>query len=107
MRKVLIIDGARTPIGRFGKNFRNVPAVDLGCHAIKAAIKRSHFSPDQVENVILGAIHQEGMGNAGKGGADLFRGWPGLLRGRSEQGRSPVKKKQQSNGEADKGYCLL
>ncbi|MBY9006945.1 MAG: thiolase family protein [Candidatus Lokiarchaeota archaeon] len=63
MEEVVVIDGARTPIGYFGKSLKNIPAVDLASIAIKEAIKRAKISPDMVEDVILGAIHQEGMGN--------------------------------------------
>ena len=63
MRDVIIVSGARTPIGRFGKAFKEVPAVELGAIAIKAAIERAGISPNLVENVIMGVIHQEGMGN--------------------------------------------
>lgn len=63
LREVVIIDGARTPIGHFGKSLREVPAVELGTIAIKEAIKRARISKQDVEDVILGAIHQEGMGN--------------------------------------------
>ncbi len=63
MRDIIIVSGARTPIGRFGKAFKEVPAVELGAIAIKAAIERAGISPNLVENVIMGVIHQEGMGN--------------------------------------------
>ena len=63
MRDVIIVSGARTPIGRFGKVFKEVPAVELGAIAIKATIERAGISPNLVENVIMGVIHQEGMGN--------------------------------------------
>jgi len=63
LRDVIIVSGARTPIGRFGKAFKEVPAVELGAIVIKAAIERAGISPNLVENVIMGVIHQEGMGN--------------------------------------------
>jgi acetyl-CoA C-acetyltransferase len=63
LRDVIIVSGARTPIGRFGKVFKEVPAVELGAIAIKATIERAGISPNLVENVIMGVIHQEGMGN--------------------------------------------
>jgi acetyl-CoA C-acetyltransferase len=63
LNDVVILDGARTPIGHFGKSLRELPAVELGKIAIKEAIKRAKISEDKVEDVIVGAIHQEGMGN--------------------------------------------
>ena len=76
MREVVIINGARTPIGHFGKSFKDVSAVDLGCIAIKAAIERSHITPSMIEDVIMGAIHQEGMGNNPARIASLKAGIP-------------------------------
>ncbi|TFG04479.1 MAG: thiolase family protein [Promethearchaeota archaeon] len=63
MEEVVIINGARTPIGKFGGVFKDVPAVDLASFAMKAAIERSGVTLDMVDDVIMGAIHQEGMGN--------------------------------------------
>ncbi len=76
MREVVIINGARTPIGHFGKSFKDVSAVDLACTAIKAALERSNISPSMVEDVIMGAIHQEGMGNNPARIASLKAGIP-------------------------------
>ena len=63
MRDVVIVSGARTPVGKFGMAFKNIPAVDLGAIAIKSTLERAGITPDSVEDVIMGAIHQEGMGN--------------------------------------------
>ena len=63
MREVAIISGARTPVGKFGGVFKDIAAVELGSIAIKAAIKRAGIDNDLIEDVIMGAIHQEGMGN--------------------------------------------
>ncbi len=76
MHKVVIVNGARTPIGRFGKTLKSVPAVDLGAIAIKEAIKRSGVETKNIDNVILGAIHQEGMGNNPARIASLKAGIP-------------------------------
>lgn len=76
LRDVVIIDGARTPIGHFGKSLRDLPAVDLGAIAIKEAIKRANISENMVEDVIMGAIHQEGMGNNPARIASLKAGIP-------------------------------
>ena len=63
LRDVVIVSGARTPVGKFGKVFKNIPAVELGSIAIKSTLERAGMPPDLVEDVIMGAIHQEGMGN--------------------------------------------
>ena len=38
----VIVAGARTPIGKFAGAFKDVPAVSLGGHAIRAALERSN-----------------------------------------------------------------
>ncbi|MBN1802798.1 MAG: thiolase family protein, partial [Candidatus Lokiarchaeota archaeon] len=76
MHRIAIVNGARTPIGRFGKTLRDIPAVDLGSIAIKAAIRRSCIDPRSIDNVIFGAIHQEGMGNNPTRIASLKSGIP-------------------------------
>lgn len=63
LRDVIIVSGARTPIGKFGQAFKNIPATELGSIAIKATMERAGITPDVVEDVIMGVIHQEGMGN--------------------------------------------
>src|SRR5437867_4516890 len=58
----VIVDGARTPIGKFGGGFKDVPAVKLGGHAIAAALERSGVGPGQVDYVIMGQVLQAGAG---------------------------------------------
>ncbi|MGH2554483.1 MAG: acetyl-CoA C-acetyltransferase [Actinomycetota bacterium] len=62
MTPSVIIEGARTPIGKFGGGFKDVPAVDLGAAAIKAALDRSGVAPSQVDYVIMGQVLQAGAG---------------------------------------------
>lgn len=76
LNDVVILDGARTPIGHFGKSLKELPAVELGGIAIEEAIKRAKISKNNVEDVIFGAIHQEGMGNNPARIASLKAGVP-------------------------------
>jgi acetyl-CoA C-acetyltransferase len=62
MTSSVIVDGARTPIGRFGGGFKDVPAVKLGGHAIRAALERSGVSGDEIDYVIMGQVLQAGSG---------------------------------------------
>jgi acetyl-CoA C-acetyltransferase len=62
MTPSVIVDGARTPIGRFGGGFRDLPAVKLGAAAIRAALERSRVAPDQIDYVIMGQVLQAGAG---------------------------------------------
>jgi acetyl-CoA C-acetyltransferase len=56
MTDIVIVSGARTPVGSFAGAFANVPAHDLGTVAIKAALERAKVAPGEVSEVILGQI---------------------------------------------------
>jgi acetyl-CoA C-acetyltransferase len=56
MEDVVIVSGARTPVGSFNGVFANVPAQDLGRTAIKAALERAHVEGKDVSETILGQI---------------------------------------------------
>jgi acetyl-CoA C-acetyltransferase len=58
----VIVDGARTPMGRLLGNLKDVAATKLGSMAIAAALERSGVTPDQVGYVILGQVLQAGAG---------------------------------------------
>ena len=62
MTPSVIVDGARTPIGKFGGGFKEIPAVKLGAAAIRAALERSGVTPDQIDYVIMGQVLQAGAG---------------------------------------------
>lgn len=57
---VVVVDGARTPIGTFGGSFRHTPTAELGAAAIREAMRRSQVSPEEVDEVILGCVGQVG-----------------------------------------------
>lgn len=54
MKDVVIISGARTPIGNFGGTLRDVMANDLGVVVANEAIKRAGIEPGQIGDVIFG-----------------------------------------------------
>ena len=58
MQDVVIVSGARTPVGRFGGAFKDVPASDLGAAAIRAAVERAGIRPEDVDEVIMGNVLQ-------------------------------------------------
>jgi acetyl-CoA C-acetyltransferase len=58
MEDVVIVSGARTPIGRFQGAYSNLSASDLGAIAIKAAVERAGLKPEQVEHVVMGCVGQ-------------------------------------------------
>jgi acetyl-CoA C-acetyltransferase len=67
VERPVILEGARTPIGKFLGSFSELPAVDLGVLAVKEALRRARVEPDQVEQTIIGHARQAGNGpNTGR-----------------------------------------
>lgn len=62
MNKVVILDGARTPFGKFGGALASLQASDLGSIAIKAALEKANVTPSDVGEVIIGTVLQAGQG---------------------------------------------
>ena len=72
----MIVAGARTPIGRFRGAFASVPAVDLGAHAIRAAVERAGIAGEQVDYAIVGHVLQAGAGQITSLQASIGAGLP-------------------------------
>ena len=67
MERAVILEGARTPIGKFLGSFAETTAVELGTVVAKEALKRAGVAPDQVEQTIYGHARQAGNGpNTGR-----------------------------------------
>jgi acetyl-CoA C-acetyltransferase len=67
MERAVIVEGARTPIGRFLGSFAETPAVDLGVAAAREALRRAGLGPDDVDQTIVGHARQAGNGpNTGR-----------------------------------------
>ena len=59
-----IIDGIRTPIGKFGGTLAPVRTDDLAAHVIKALVQRNTFIPaNAYDDVIIGCANQAGEDN--------------------------------------------
>lgn len=58
MTEVVIVDAARTPVGRRNGALRETHPVTLGAHAVKAVMERAGISPEQVDHVIFGCVSQ-------------------------------------------------
>lgn len=61
MVSVVIVGAARTPIGDFLGSLKDIPAVELGVIAARAAMERAGISPEQVEDVVAGMVYKEGV----------------------------------------------
>jgi acetyl-CoA C-acetyltransferase/acetyl-CoA acyltransferase len=53
---IAILDGARTPFAKAFGALASVPAQELGRIAARAALERSHISPDQIDQVVFGNV---------------------------------------------------
>ncbi len=63
-RDVLIVGGARTPIGKFQGTLKDVPATELGAVAIRGALERAELEPERVDEVLMGNVLGAGLGQA-------------------------------------------
>ena len=62
MTKSVILSATRTPFGKLGGVFKDIPAVDLGAEAMKAAIQKSGVNEEDIEYVLMGQVLQAGAG---------------------------------------------
>ena len=76
MSDVVILGGARTPIGAFLGGLAPLTAPKLGSIAIKCALERAGVSRDQVDEVFMGNVIQAGVGQAPARQAALGAGLP-------------------------------
>lgn len=58
---VVIVGGARTPMGGLQGSLSAATAVDLGTAAVAAAVERSGLKPADIEEVILGCVLPAGL----------------------------------------------
>ncbi|WP_328222472.1 thiolase family protein [Streptomyces sp. NBC_00104] len=61
--EVYLIDGARTPQGRYGGALASVRPDDLAALVVGEAVRRAGIPADSVDEVILGAANQAGEDN--------------------------------------------
>lgn len=76
-RTPVVVDGLRTPFGRYGGALRDVRPDDLAAHVIGALVERTGIDPALIDDVILGAANQAGEDNRNVGRmASLLAGLP-------------------------------
>lgn len=56
------MSAVRTPVGKFGRAFRDIPAQTLGSIVIGEAVKRAGVPPEGVDEVIMGNAVMAGLG---------------------------------------------
>src|ERR1700674_3784875 len=62
MNDVVIVAGARTPVGKFGGALAKIPAAELGAAVISALLRQTGLKPEQVSEVMLGQVLTAGCG---------------------------------------------
>ncbi|MGY4767581.1 3-oxoadipyl-CoA thiolase [Kribbella sp. CWNU-51] len=62
-REAFLVDGVRTPIGRYGGALSAVRPDDLAAHVVSSLLNRQAVDPDLIDDVILGCANQAGEDN--------------------------------------------
>jgi acetyl-CoA C-acetyltransferase len=73
---IVIVGAARTPIGAFQGDFKDLAAPELGAVAIRAAIERAGVPPDSVDETFFGCVLPAGQGQAPARQAAIAAGLP-------------------------------
>ncbi|TBU77638.1 acetyl-CoA C-acetyltransferase [Pseudomonas daroniae] len=76
MSDIVIVSGARTPMGGFQGSLSAVSAVELGATAIRAAIAKVGIEPADVQEVIMGCVLPAGLKQGPARQASLAAGLP-------------------------------
>ncbi|HEY7331439.1 MAG TPA: thiolase family protein [Candidatus Limnocylindria bacterium] len=76
-RTPVVVDGLRTPFGRYGGALAQVRPDDLAAHVIRAVVARTGVEVEAIDDVIFGAANQAGEDNRNVGRmAALLAGLP-------------------------------
>jgi acetyl-CoA C-acetyltransferase len=73
---IVIVGAARTPIGAFQGDFKDLAAPELGAAAIRAAIERAGIPPESVDETLFGCVLPAGQGQAPARQAAIAAGLP-------------------------------
>ena len=73
---VVIVDGGRIPIGRFGGSLKDLTVWQIGAMAIKGITARTGIDPELVDEVIMSHTRQDGTGTNPARNMALFGGIP-------------------------------
>lgn len=73
---VVIVSGARTPVGGLNGSLSDATAVDLASTAIRAAVERSGVAGEDIEQVVMGCVLQAGVKQSPARQALIYAGLP-------------------------------
>ncbi|WP_350280217.1 3-oxoadipyl-CoA thiolase [Kribbella sp. HUAS MG21] len=62
-REAYLVDGVRTPIGRYGGALSAVRPDDLAAHVVSSLMNRTALDPARIDDVVLGCANQAGEDN--------------------------------------------
>src|SRR3982074_2708480 len=63
LREAVIVATARTPMGRYGGQLKDIRPDDLAAIVLREVCERAHVKPSEVDDVILGCANQAGEDN--------------------------------------------
>src|SRR5438093_3069323 len=73
----VVVDGLRTPFGRYGGALAAVRPDDLAAHVVRVLVDRNGVDPSLIDDLVLGAANQAGEDNRNVGRmAALLAGLP-------------------------------
>ena len=75
-KEVVIVSAIRTPIGAYKGSLKNMRSDQLGSIVIKEVLKRSKFSKDEIDDVIIGQVLTAGAGQNPARQASINAGIP-------------------------------
>src|ERR687885_1615106 len=81
MQEAYIVSALRTPLGRFGGVFTDFSPVDLGAHAMRAALEQTGLSGDALDLYIFGNVLRAGHGQLLPRQAAFKAGIPATVNG--------------------------
>ena len=73
---IVIVDGARTPVGKFNGSLSKFMGTDLGGLAIAEVLARTGIDADEIDSVIMGHVLTAGEGQSGARNAAVKGGIP-------------------------------
>ncbi|WP_426131350.1 acetyl-CoA C-acyltransferase [Pararhizobium sp. PWRC1-1] len=73
---VIFAGSARTPLGSFQGEFKDIAAVELGAVVIRAGLERAGVQPDSIDEVLFGCVLTAGLGQAPARQAAIGAGLP-------------------------------
>ncbi|WP_157541260.1 thiolase family protein [Microbacterium sp. XT11] len=63
MSEAYLVDGVRTPVGRYGGALAGIRPDDLAALVVRATVDRAGIPPEEIDEVMLGAANQAGEDN--------------------------------------------